>query len=80
MKTFINHVEQSKDNADLAEPYEGSIVPDVFEIFTSQNTYNKMTESCIKHYANSDVLFILISKIIQHLFQKNKPSGYENSI
>ena len=78
MKTFINHVEQCIDYVNLAEPFKGSFVPDIFDIFTSQNTCNKMIESCIKYNTNLDVLFIPVGKIIQHLFEKNKPSGYEN--
>ena len=67
-------MEQPIDDVDLTEPYDTSIVPDIIKTFTSQNAYNKMINYCIEHYTNSDVLFIPIGKIIQHLFEKIKPS------
>ena len=33
MKTFINYMEQSIDDVDLTEPYEGLIVSNIFENF-----------------------------------------------
>ena len=52
----------------------------MFEIFPCQNTYNKMVDSCIEHYTNSDVIFTPMGKIIQHVFENIIPSGYENFI
>ena len=73
-------MEQSIDDVDLTERFEASIVFDIFIIYASQNTYNEMIDSCIDHYTNSDMLFIPIGKIVQHLFEKIKLSGYENFI
>ena len=73
---FINHIVESLADVDLNITGK-SLIKEVLDIVISTK-YQEMKSSCHHDLENSEFMFIPIGKIVQQLFQDQKPMEYFN--
>ena len=78
MKTFINYVEQSVDDIYYSKVYNMNLYPKIHQVFYDFKLYMEMIGRTSNLFHNSEVMFIAIGQVIEHLFDRIKPVGFNH--